>query len=52
MNEKRNGTERKTPVAEGSGGRGISNDFKIALAALTTLEDFASLEQQFFSGKD
>ena len=52
MNDKRNGTERKTPAVEGNGGRGISNDFKIALAALTTPEDFASLEQQFFSGKD
>ena len=31
---------------------GISEDFRVALAALTTAEDFASLEQQFFSGKE
>ena len=36
--------EKRTP--------GISEDFRVALAALTTAEDFASLEQQFFSGKE
>ena len=30
----------------------VSSDFRIALAALTTPEDFALLEAQFFSGKD
>ena len=30
----------------------LSNEFRIALAALTTPEDFASLEDQFFSGKE
>ena len=30
----------------------IANDFKIALAALTSAEDYASLEDQFFQLKD
>ena len=30
----------------------VSKDFKIALAALTTAEDFQLLEEQFFSSKE
>ena len=30
----------------------VSKDFKIALAALTTAEDYAALEEQFFQVKD
>ena len=51
MAEKRNGKD-KTEATNETGTKRISKDFRIALAALTTPEDFASLEEQFFSGKE
>ena len=52
MASKRNGTGKKTDDKKEWVKPKISNDFRIALAALTTAEDFASLEEQFFSGKE
>ena len=51
MIKKRNGKGRSEATQE-TGKKCISKDFRIALAALTTPEDFASLEKQFFSGKE
>ena len=51
MAEKRNG-KGKTEATNETGNKRISKDFRIALAALTTPEDFASLEEPFFSGKE
>ena len=52
MARKRQGGGKQTGNKNESSKPKLSNDFRIILAALTTPEDFASLEDQFFSGKD
>ena len=51
MADKRDG-KGKTKAEGPSNGSKFSNDFRIALAALTTPDDFAALESQFMSGKE
>ena len=51
MAEKRKGGHSSNPTPKEVKNK-LSNEFRIALAALTTPEDFASLEDQFFSGKE
>ena len=52
MDGKRKGKGKEDRDKNKSGKQRISKDFRIALAALTTAEDFASLEDQFFAGKE
>ena len=52
MDGKRKGKDKEDRDKNKSGKQRISKDFRIALAALTTAEDFASLEDQFFAGKE